>query len=181
MKKLISLFIISSLLLFGGMVSAATPELPNAEIAGGYGGDTGIKPYTKIMRVRYGGHGAVGTGIASGDPVAWDAASSDGITVTKMNGAWDRSASFAGIAVTPILTWDAGATTVKATDKNWGYIALQGYCIASIDSAATAGSTLSAASATGGLITNQNTAESQDVGVLLQTVASAGKHPVWLR
>jgi hypothetical protein len=90
----------------------------------------------------------------------------------------DNKYAWAGIAVTDIDTSDSGS--LDPNDKSWGYIAIRGYCFASIDAAVEAGKRLVPAD-TGGLSTAANSTLSFDVGVILEPAAAAGDYRIYLR
>jgi hypothetical protein len=181
-KKLLFLFVIAALLIPGAVVFAdQVPATENVVIENGTGA-LRTTPTTVIIKVRNskktGGsvaHAAANK-ITSCDAVAWDTTSSDGVSVVKLIAS--NKYAFAGIAVTDIATSDSA--TLDANDKSWGYIAIRGFALASIDAAVTAGQRLVPAD-TGGLSTAANSVLSFDVGVCLGTVSSAGDYRVYLK
>ncbi len=178
MKKL--LIILVAALLIGGVAYAAGVPQPAAvgsermKVVGTLPSD----PQSTVLLVRYGSRYPNDGGITSGDVVVWDINSADGITVSKCVA--DKAVSYVGVAVTDILT--ATNSFVDAGDRNWGYIAIKGYCLARVDtSSATTGHPL---------ITNGGTLErsfgtneemSRDIGILLRDDGSDGLMPVYLR
>lgn len=139
-------------------------------------------PQSQILLVRYGNRFADSAKISSGDVVVWDLNSADGVTISQCVVA--NAVSYAGVAVTDILT--ATNSSVDPNDRNWGYIAVKGYCLAKVDTSdAVTGGVLS----TDGNITPgalgtgiiPNGALSVDIGVLLNDTGSDGLMPVYLR
>ena len=183
MRKLFVFLFVATLLISGGVVFAEEHDLKNAEVFGMYGGPTGTSPATRIVRVRY----AVGASaseanqanLASGDIVVWNTTSADGVTVSL---ATASSQPFAGVMVTSCMKAVTGDYSVDGSDRNWGWMAVQGYCHAQIDvSHATDGQ---------GLRLNENKLNSfatdtnymtQDIGTLLKEPAADGNGQVWLK
>jgi len=191
MRKLFTLLLVAAFLLSGSVVYAASNYAsPNAEIMGPQGGALGISPMTQIIKVRYGrgnsGDQDVYPSLASGDVVIWDTNSADGVTISGC--IVDFDAPYAGVLVTTIATQDS-ASNVRGSDKNWGYIAVKGYCLAKVDTSAptvtggsivTNGATLIMSFATTAAATGRE-AISKDIGVLLTDTGADGLMPVWLR
>lgn len=188
MKKLFTILVLA-LFAFGLMTPAFAdePASDGYEILGG-GGQKGLTPGTLIVPVRYGLWGTTATRIdpslASGDAVVWDTNSADGLTISSC--AIDRgtTGSFAGVLVSTIQTADNAI--LRRNSRNWGKMAIKGYCLAKVDSTGeTAGRNLFVNGATlpGSLATEADTtfALSQDIGVLLKAPdATDGLAPVWL-
>ena len=97
-------------------------------------------PNCTIIPVRLSLMGANLTGINSGEVVYWDTNSADGISINKDASLTPGNANFAGVAVTAIQTADSAAT--NPNNRNWGWIAIKGVCVASIDGTITAGDPL---------------------------------------
>lgn len=188
MRRLFLLVLVA--LLCGGVVYAADLSRsysdyasPNAEIFGASGGKTGISPGTEIIKVRYAMMDANSNNLNSGDVVSWDCVSADGVTITACVA--DVSGSFAGVLVTTINTADSASK--NGNERNWGYMAIKGYCLASVDT--------SASNTSEALIVNAGTLQksfatlpatitayvSRDIGVLLNDTGTDGLMPVWLR
>ena len=124
--------------------------------------------------------GAGGEGILSGEVVAWDTNSADGITVRRPTAADADHGNFAGVLVTNICTADNGV--VDLGDENWGVICVGGRCIASMDVPVTAGQRLKMGTTyLGGFMPVSDDSASKDVGVVcLETAASEGKYHVYI-
>lgn len=194
MRKLFSLLLAS--LLIVGLASSALAVQPYAsdsvEIYGKFRGPNGITPTSTIVKVRYAMQAADAQSLASGDVVVWDPTSSDGYTISACT--TDRAISYAGVLVTTIQTTgvDATATEIIGYGDNIGYMCIQGYCLAKVDTSEAGtleqlianGSTLEAAFATGGadgIASQIETPISMDIGVLLQNTGADTSMPVWLR
>ena len=174
------LFLILAILLMAGIAQAASSDYKNAIYVSGHGEVN--QPPQEVLRVRYGREGANEIRITSGEAVVWDTTSADGVTIT-VPGATNGNELFAGIAVTDLLTQDAGGTGYTL-DDNYGYICVRGYCIASIDSAITAGAATSGLAVStweGALGPNTDAVNSQDVATLLQTSVAGTRAPVWVK
>lgn len=195
MKNLFRFFLVA--LLVVGLVYTAEAgsdyAAQNVVIEGTSGGATGTTPPVRIMKVRYSLMQATpqsSTGnVSSGDVLIWDTVSADGITVSKCAvDSPNDTVAFAGVAVTDITTADS--TSTIAVVRNWGYMAIRGYCLAKVDTSESAtgeklalgGATLQGAFQTvnTGLGANAVNA-SQDIGVLLNDTTSDGLMPVTLR
>jgi hypothetical protein len=165
----------------------------NVVIFGASGGPSGTTPPTEIVKVRYPTQCLLannsGGNVSSGDVLIWDTNSADGVTVSKdILDAPTDSAAFAGVAVVDILTADSSGTTGQ--ERNWGYMAIKGYCLAKVDTSeagtgeklALGGGTLVAAFQTiNSGMAGAATSASQDIGVLLSDTTADGLMPVWLR
>jgi len=172
MKRFIALFVAA--LLLGGVAFAEAPASQNVNDFWRGGGGTGVTPPTKVIRVRYarGDYASTGTqpGLVSGQAVVWDEFSNDSsklpaISLCVVNNAL----SFAGVLVTDINTSD-----------RTGWIAIEGYCLASIDtSGAVTGHRLNTNTTNWGSFITETSA-SQTVGVLLTDTGADGLMPVWL-
>jgi len=184
MRKLFFV-VLAITLLCGGVVYAANDyAVPNPVIVGSTGGQLGYSPATQIVRVRYGYMNSTKThsALSSGDIVIWDTNSSDGITVRGPEATYTTGdGRFAGVLVSSIGTADTGA--IDPWDDNWGWIAVKGYCLASVDAAITVGGVTCGigVATTGGLSTMQDATMSRDVASLLKTTTAAGLAPVWIR
>ena len=171
----------------GQRVGGSGAASENVVILGSNMGSIGITPPTEIVKVRYGW--APGPllindpGLLSGGVVIWDTTSSDGYTIS-VSTAVTQTALFAGVLVTDIGTADN--ITVRGRGRNVGYIAIRGYCLASLDDTqATVGGYLNIGNIEGGLrpafVTDaEATGTSSDIGVLLRDTAASGLMPVWL-
>ena len=171
------------------VMAGDSPALKNYEIVSGNGGAEGISPMTKVVKVRYGymlkASPSTEGNISSGDVLSWDMVSCDGITVSKCM--VTKGGGYAGVAVTDILTADSA--TVKQSDRNWGYMAIKGYCLAKTDASTSTpgqalainGSTLYASFGTVDLAGSMPGSASQDIGVLLSDSGSDGLNPVILK
>lgn len=166
---------------------------PNVEIFGTSGGPSGTTPPTQITRVRYSytcqlAQDANGN-VSSGDVMVWDYNSADGITVSKCvvdsNGTGDYLQHFAGVAVTNITSADT--TTKNGIERNWGYIATKGYCLAKVDTSesgsgeklALGGGTLVGSFQT--IVSGNIAIISEDIGQLISDTGSDGLMPVRLK
>lgn len=171
-KRIIVLALIA--LFFAGTVYAANPypDYRNVELAQPTGADI-TKPVMRVVLVRNAKcHPAGGGGlnddtkILSGDVLVYDLNSADGISISRCIA--DMDSTFAGVAVTDILTSDA--STMVRSDKSWGYMCVGGYCLAKVDTTtAVAGDGLVANGATlvSSFITKIDGNISNDRGVLL--------------
>ena len=195
MKNLFRL-LLAALFIFGSvyMAEAVTNDYAsqNVEIMGVSGGPSGITPPTVIMKVRYSQMDATpqsSSNVVSGDVLIWDTNSADGITVSRcVVDSPSDTAYFAGVAVTGIQSADS--TSTLGITRNWGYMAVKGYCLAKVDTSESAtgekltlgGSTLVAAFQT---VTTGTpaaaTTVSQDIGQLLTDTTVDGLMPVWLK
>lgn len=183
MKKIISLIIIS-LLCVGAAYGINYPGSDNFDIIGNSGGAKGISAATEVIRVRYSFQPAPGAeytavGLNSGDVVIWDITSADGISISGC--ITDEDATYAGVLVTAITS--ANTSNVRADTRNWGFMAVSGYCLARIDtSGATAGDALVVNGATyPASFMTAGDGSSQDIGVLLADTGADGLMPVVLR
>lgn len=188
MKRLVSLILVG-LLVFSAVPAfgASNYATENPVILGQGYGSVGTTPPTKIVKVRYGRAGADDPKLNSGDLVAWDTTSADGITVSAVVTSYDMT--FAGVLVTPLLT--AETVTVNSAQRNWGYICVEGFCLASGDTvtpnagSTTAGNALEVNYIEGGraVFSTINAGNmSLDVGCMLAVPSGAGVPcPVWLR
>src|SRR3990167_9012601 len=149
MKRLLAVFLAAVLLLPLGMALAKQAPSGNANytLPGG-GGSEATTPHRDIRLVRTGFLGVTAIGrntsryaIFSGEALVWDTNSSDGITVTTTTTSPDLR--FAGVAVTSFETDDVnGIDGENGGVANWGYVVIQGWALASVDVAATAGATV---------------------------------------
>jgi len=163
----------------------------NVTILGVSGGPSGTTPPTEIVKVRYGYTCQIALNsagnISSGDVLVWDTTSADGITVSKCITDYPNSTTgYAGVAVVDITTADTTGTTGQ--ERNWGYMAVRGYCLAKVDTSESStgerlvmnGATLVASFQT--QVTGAPGAPiSDDIGVLLRDDAADGLMPVMLR
>jgi len=181
MKKLIIvLVIIAFAFAYSNALAVDYPEGNNV-IVGSRGG-VPTDPPRDIRLVRYGVADANASGLLSGDCVIWDTNSSDGLSVILTTTAGDER--FAGICAMPIGTDDNGAVEDVPTTRNWGYIAVRGYALASIDAAITAGTVLSGlgvSTVSGALGSNSDLVSSQDIAVLLETSTAGTLRPVMIK
>ena len=190
-------FLLVALLVVGFAYAAEASNdyaAQNVEILGVSGGASGTTPPTLIMKVRYGYTCQIAQdsngNISSGDVLVWDYNSADGITVSKciadVDGAGDYLQHFAGVAVTNITSADT--TAKKGIERNWGYIAIKGYCLANVDTSESGSGeklALNGASRTASFQTSVSGAIavglSEDIGQLLNDTASDGLMPVQLK
>lgn len=196
MKKLMLFVLAFALLVTGWNVCYAAngdTKQPDYAYTRVLGGETpGDKCPMYIRRVRYGmqGVGPTATGaldsIASGSVLVWDLVSNDGVTVSMyVVGSATAQLGIAGVAVTELLTQDAGVNT-DISDDHYGYMAVGGWCLANVDiSRATDGYTLipgTDATLMGYFATSDlAVSNSQDSGVLLREAAADGKGSVYLK
>lgn len=184
MKKLFALFLIA-LLAFGGAVTvmAEQPTSDNYEIFG-QGGAIGISAPTKVVNVRYAMSSANSHSLQSGDCVIWSTNSHDGITISAC--VTSNDPAFAGVLVTSILTAEGSGNSVSRNDRNWGKMAISGYCLVKATLGSTAGRQLVPSGASSPTNSAMTTADdlsvltttavwlSSDTGVLLAAPASNG-------
>jgi len=192
MKKLFSVLLVALFVVcFALPVMAADgPALKNVTILGANGGADGVSAMTEIVKVRYArGMGAKEQfygGLSSGDVVVWDTISADGVTISASIADVPTN-GFAGVLVTDIETADNA--TLNSNNKNWGYMAVRGYCLAQVDTSESTtgvelcqnGATLEASFGTCDLAGGSPGALSQDIGTLLTDTGSDGLMKVWLR
>ena len=192
MKKLFG-FLLVALFVVSFAIPAFAGESPNLEnyvIFGANGGPSGVSLATQIVRVRNGRMTAsakdTSLDIVSGDVLVCDTTSADGITVSKcIVTSPNDTTYFAGVAVTPIMS--ANTTSIHGYDRNWGYMAIHGYCLAKVETAASStgeklilgGATDQGAFQT--LLTSGVTWISEDIGTLLTDTAATGLMPVYLK
>jgi len=194
MKLLKVLFVALLVLGLAAPLHAEAPASDNIVILGS-GGSTGITPVTVVVPVRYGLWGSSVTKydptLASGTVVVWDTSSADGFTISACMSTND--ATYAGVLVTDIKTADSLA--FRRNTRNWGMMAVKGYCLASMDTITTAGQRLvpsgqGSSVGHGGAFTTAdkwltfyttNFFVSSDIGTALKTTSAAGPSPVWLR
>ena len=183
MKKIFGLFLIA--LLAFGVVSAMAeaPASDNYEIFG-QGGALGISAPTKVVSVRYAMSSANSHTLESGDCVIWSTNSHDGITISAC--VTSNDPAFAGVLVTSVLTAEGSGNSVSRSDRNWGKMAVSGYCLVKATLGSTAGQTIipaGAASPTNSAVTTVDdegvasakiVVVSADTGVLLNAPASDG-------
>lgn len=180
-KKLLSLLLIGLLLLGGLMISMPVFAGDNEVNLSGFGGATGVTPFVEKVRVRYGRMGNSVPSLSSGDVVMWDTNSADGITITACNVTGDTG-SFAGVLLGDIQSADSA--TVNANARNWGWIAVRGYCLAKVDTSSAQtgqklfqnGGVLEGSFGTTGLLT-----ATEDQGTLLSDTGTDGLMPVFLQ
>jgi len=195
MKNLFRFFLVA--LFIVGLVYSAEAVTndyasQNVEILGASGGALGTTPPTVIMKVRYSRMDATpqsSGSVISGDVLIWDTNSADGITVSRcVVDSPNDTVYFAGVAVTDILSADS--TSTIAVTRNWGYMAVKGYCLAKVDTSESATGeklTLGGATLVGAFQTVTTgtpaaaTTVSQDIGQLLTDTTVDGLMPVWLR
>ncbi len=201
MKKIFSILLIA-LLAFGfAMPCLADEAAGDGYSLMGYGGSVGLTPRTLVVPVRYGKWGTSATRIdpslASGDVVTWDLNSCDGYTISACTVSNDPN--FAGVLISTIQTADSAS--FRRNSRNWGKMAIKGWCLAKMDAVTTKGQLLVPSADTsdgmGSFTTidkalNSGTAPlagvgdlgewvSLDIGVALKTTSSSGLQPVWLR
>jgi len=181
MKRLF--VIVFAALIMCGVASAQTPYPDYTNVIIETGNDRTVPPMF-IRVVRNAETGADVAGITSGEAVSIDATIADGVTIRRwgalLEGVASSNKAFGGIAVTDIATSDS--TTTYRHDKSWGYVAIGGYCLASIDNTYPAGALLKLSeSVDGALGTAMDDSASPDVvAVLLETSTAGTKRPVWL-
>ncbi len=188
MKKLLSVILVMLLALsVATPVTADEPSGDGYEIMGG-GGAIGLTPATLVVPVRYGLQGDSVVGLKSGDVVAWDTNSSDGFTISAC--VVSNDVTYAGVLVSTIQSADSSA--FRRNTRNWGKMAIKGYCLVKGEANMTAGELLvpSGVETSGGATPSMTTFDqlnliqsinSMDVGVALSTAPSAlGLTPVWL-
>lgn len=187
MKRFICIFV--ALLMVAGVAYAGAPPSPssiNVNYVSGHG-----EPGTPVQEVilvryakRYNGDPGNAPAIASGDVLAWDTISADGVTISVDILGY----GYAGVAVTAILTPDT--LLVDLTEDNWGYMCIRGFCLANVDTSLAntgytlraSGNTVAGTFGTADLISGQAPGvSSADVGVLLTDNTADGLQPVWLR
>ena len=181
------LFVLTlAILMVCGIASAAVNSIPTPNSrAVIYQTATGSRinePATVIVPCRLTKIGANVPGRISGDVVLWDTTSADAFSVTGPENAYTAGDErFAGVLVTAILSADSDATT--GNERNWGWMAVKGYCLASIDAAVTVTGAVAnlTVAVTGGFNSTSALGVSNDVGVLLKTMSAAGLAPVWLK
>lgn len=141
MKKL---FIFCLILVLPLAVFAAPkyPDLDNIIIEAGQGANPTAPPTTvRLCRFGRAGGGDI-PGISSGTVVGFDVNSKDGISILSYDPSTEKiSGNVVGVLVTDIETDNDGAMETTPGD-NWGYMAVKGYCLASIDAAMPAGTLL---------------------------------------
>lgn len=172
MKKMLTILVALSFL-FSGTAFAAYPASDNVDILGPSGGAKGITPATQIVRVRYGMMAGVEPGLNSGDVVIWDTNSADGVTVSACVA--NNDGTYAGVLVTAVQTADS--MTVRGSSRNWGWMAVKGYCLAKCDtSLVSAGEGLSVNGENLGasFSTGADAQISKDIGVLLADSGADG-------
>lgn len=190
MKKIISVLIVALLLGFAVTAQADQPASGGWDFMSENSGPNGISAPTLIVPVRYGLWGTsvarIDPSLSSGDAVVWNTTSADGFTISAcILDSATESIGFAGVLITSIQTADSAK--FDRGSRNWGYMAVEGYCLAKIDSTgATAGQPLfvNGATLTASLATEATTTRvlSRDIGVLLKAPdATDGLAPVWLR
>lgn len=188
MKKLFSVLLVSLfVVLFAMPVFAGdSPALPNYQIFGATGGATGVSPATEVVKVRYGRMGPNIRSLTSGDVVSWDIVSKDGVTISLCTVSQDSN--FAGVLVTDIASAENTATI--GGSRNWGYMAIRGYCLASVDTtgSATGGALYPMSQGRFGTVTGAYYPPistvgviSLDIGSLLNNTGTLGLMPVMLR
>ena len=180
MKKIIALVLITLLAFAGTSFAAGDYGSDNVVIEGPRMGGAGITPVTKVVKVRYGYTGGVqrtGGDLSSGDVVVWDTTSADGYTISACIA--DDGANFAGVLVEDVSTADN--VKVSGRGRNIAYIAVEGYCLARMD---TSGSTTGNGLALNGATLSKSMVAdvtSNDIGVLLTDGGADGLMKVWLR
>jgi len=177
MRKHVAIFIVAALLLPVAAFAGNYPDLSNVVLEAGRG-VSGTDPVTYIRPVRFGLSGLSTAGLSSGDVVAWDTNSGDGVTVIEMS-ASSINTNYAGVLVTALATDDDGAIEPKGAD-NWGYMATKGWCLASVDSTLSAGESLSTSATYNGAFTVSSTT-SDDPAILLQGSTGGSLAPVMLK
>jgi len=177
--------LIASLLIIGSVPAFADQDSydsQSVEVFGRFRGADGTTPPTRIIRVRYGfrdaGEADDDSGLSSGDVVMWDTTSADGITISGCQAITDTG-KYAGVLVTSIGTADT--TAFKSNGKNWGWMAIQGYCLAKMDTTGTAGQILGVGEGAGFDAGEVSTDVSRDIGTLLLGTTGGQLGPVWLR
>lgn len=186
MKKILFVSLILCLCLGIGVSFAEFPQSENVVDIGGNYGSVGTTPPTKILRVRYAMQQANAMTISSGDVVIWDTTSKDGLTISAC--VTDNASNYAGVLVTSIPTAD-NISQVNQNTRNWGYMAVQGYALAKVDTSNAAtggklyvnGGTLARSFGTVELAGVTAGSVSYDIGVLLSDTTVDGIMPVWLQ
>ena len=183
MKKFIVILFIAILAL--SVAHADEPAGAGYEIMG-HGGQNGLSPRTLAIPVRYAREDANSPSLSSGDVVIWDVTSADGLTISACEA--DSDGTYAGVMISTIQTADIASTTRRGT-RNWGKMAIKGYCLAKCDtSESTAGMPINPNGAT--LFASFETLKgdpptgetmSADLGVLLADTGTDGLMPVILR
>lgn len=171
---------------YAGVRSNDGPESDNIKYISSPGGATGTSAFTMAIRVRYGleppdGAASVVGQVHSGDVLVWDTTSADGFTISlALADDWHDS-TFAGVALEDIATADS--SEVKNTGGNVGWMAVQGYCLASCDSGITAGDALEIGdndTVISGFVSREDGIVSFDIGVCLESPAADNAVPVIL-
>jgi len=176
MKKIVILALVG-LFAFGCVaIAEPAPASDNVCYELNTAGASGISPATKVVAVRYALSDPNTPSIASGDVLVWETTSGDGITISKaLVNSWQSTR--AGIAVTAIQSADNQSTARR--NRNWGYMAVEGYCLAKVDtSESTVGGPLGISTSTEGYLDGNLT--SGDI-VLLSDTGVDGMMPIWLR
>jgi len=178
MKRIFSILLVSLLVVGFASISygAANYASDNVDIVGKFGGAEGISPFTEIIKVRYGFESKDAPTLSSGDVVVWNETSADGITISACILSGNNALSYAGVLVTDIQTSDSNLVT--RASRNWGYMAIRGYCLAKIDSSEAAvnrrllpnGATIKSSFAG----TSGQEALSLDIGFILRNSSSDG-------
>ncbi len=191
MKKIFTILLLGIFVMSSFAYGASNFEAENAVILGPRMGAIGITPVSKLVKVRYGYEGGstrTGGDLSSGDVVVWDTTSADGYTISASIAA--NSPAVAGVLVTAVSTSDSN--NVRGTGRNIGYICVEGYCLAKVDtSASTAGERLTTATPDGETATAasfstapttmpDSGAISADVGILLADTSADGLMRVYL-
>jgi len=184
------LFVLTlAVLMICGIASAAVNSIPTptsrAVIYRTATGSSITEVGTVIVPVRYGNADDNAPSLASGDVVIWDTTSADAITISGC--ITDNAVTYAGVLVTTIATADV--TDVSNNARNWGYMAIHGYCLAKVDTSESTtgallisnGGTQSTSFGTSDLFGGTVGTVSRDIGILLRDDASDGLMPVWLK
>jgi len=187
MRKLF--LVVLAALLICGVAQAAVNTIPtpgsSAVIYQTTTGSLITTVSTVIIPVRYASMRANDPSLASGDVVIWDTVSADSLTISGC--ITDNDSTYAGVLVTTIATADSAAKT--GNERNWGYMAIKGYCLAKVDTSESTtgaplvanGDTQTTSFSTVDLFGGTVGTVSRDIGILLRDDASDGLMPVWLK
>ena len=205
MRKIL-FFALASLLICGFAIADSNYTYENVTILGSNMGPKGQTPPVEIIRITV---GSEDDSIAVGDVMTWSIqpqitdGNALGFFVEKSRKCLSEDAStseaghgpYAGVMVTTATSGDTGGgggwdnAYPTRPQSSLGFMAIRGYCDAKIDvSRATRGERLFAVDSPEGYFMTANNATdatnaiSEDIGYLLEAVASAdGLHKVWLR
>jgi len=186
MKQIMVLLLVALLTLGVAMpVMADEPVGGNYHIMGHSAGQAGVSPPTIVVPVRYamrtGGVMLSESGLSSGDVVIWDTVSGDGFTISAC--VTTNDGTYAGVLISDIQTADS--SIFNRSSRNWGKMAIKGYCLVSIDSGrSTAGQLLSTAGndPSGAFETGAAGVISRDIGTLISDsgTGTTALSEIWL-